>query len=210
MGRILERYEAALGPGETAPRLARYTDNHDEGRGLFRYGAGAVRAVNRLIFLSPHAIPFLLCGQEFGAVNRPTIHERLRACEKGRRILTPETVRWEDGVEFEGNLFARGREERNEWHRFYRDLIRLRRDHPELQRGGFERLDMEEHAPPSERSVLAFDRRLGRSSVRCAVNLGPASHALGGAALLSGEPLYGRLEGDRLGPFEALAIRIRL
>lgn len=202
-GRALLSYEEREG----AFWLARYTDNHDEGRGVFRFGEGAVRAVNRLLFMSPRTIPFILTGQEFGAMNRPSIHERMGTCDKGRRVLRAEGVHEEAGVEFEGNLFARGRDRRRAWYAFYRELIDLRRDTPELIDGTFAVIDAGEAARGEDRSVLAFDRELGGSVVRCAVNLGPEPRALENAGLLGGDVLYGGLDGDTLGAFEAVVVR---
>ncbi len=53
MGCILERYEDRGGEAGEGPWLARYSDNHDEGRGLWRFGRGAVRAAMQLAFLAP-------------------------------------------------------------------------------------------------------------------------------------------------------------
>jgi glycosidase len=200
--RALQNYERGA-PGK-GPWLARYTDNHDEGRGLYRFGAGGTRAAMRLAFLSGHCLPFLLAGQEFGALNRPPIHERIGPCDKGRRRLDDRGEREEAGVEFEGNLFARGRDERQAWRAFYRELIQLRRARRELREGAFATLDAGEEAAPAERTVLAFERRLGRRALRCAVNLGPEPRRLARADRFAGRWLYGRLDQDRLGAFEAV------
>lgn len=144
--RALLNYEDVLKPGE-APWLARYTDNHDEGRGLYLWGAGAVRAINTLAFLSGHCLPFLLTGQEYGALNRPSIHGRLYAIGKNRRVREGERVYEQGAVEFEGNLFDRGVESRAAWFAFYRDLIKLRLTQPALQRGAFALVDAGEESP---------------------------------------------------------------
>ena len=208
METALLNYESSLPPGDDAPRLARYTDNHDEGRGAYRFGEGAVKAVNRLAFLSNHCIPFLLTGEEFGALNRPSIHGRLHPCDKGRRLFRGREAQAEDGVEFEGNLFARGLEGRKAWYEFFRQLIHLRLKTRELTRGTFLLLDAGEACPPLDRTVVAFERRLRRSAVRCAVNLGPEPRELKNAALFAGEVLYGGLEGDSLPPFSAVVARV--
>jgi len=205
----LRNYESLLPPGDAGPFLARYTDNHDEGRGTYRFGEEAVRAVNRLIFLCNHCIPFLLTGQEFGAMNRPSIHERIGPCDKGHRIARADGIRAREGVEFEGNLFARGCEHRRDWYEFYRELIALRLHHRELQRGNFFLLDAGEACAASERSVVAFERRYRNAAMRCAVNLGPEQRMLKNAALFSGEILYGGLKGDALPPFAAVAVRVQ-
>lgn len=203
---VLCGYEERAATADSPPWLARYTDNHDEGRGLHRFGAGAVRAAMRLAFLSPHTMPFILCGQEFGAVNRPTIHARLGTCDKGPRVIDGAHTRVEAGVEFQGNLLAPSLEERRDWFDFYKALISLRQATPELSRGDFELLDIGEESPSAERTVIAFERRFGASAVRCAVNLGPDSRRLGNAGLLAGAALYGALEGDRLPGFGAVVV----
>ena len=208
METALLNYESTLPPGDDAPRLARYTDNHDEGRGAYRFGEGAVRAVNQLIFLSNHCIPFLLTGEEFGAVNQPSIHGRMHSCNKGRRLLRDGKVHVEDGIEFEGNLFARGVENRIGWYIFFKDLILLRLKTKELTRGKFMMIDAGENCEKPERTVIAFERRLRRSAVRCAVNLGPEIRELKNAPLFAGEVLYGGLRGDSLPPFSSIVVRV--
>jgi glycosidase len=205
MEAALMRYETALPAGPSAPRLARYTDNHDEGRGLYLFGPGAARAVNQLIFMSPHTLPFLLTGQEFGALNRPSIHDRLTPIGKKQRIQTARGAYEKDAVEFEGNLFARGAAERRDWYAFFQALIRLRRKTPELIHGSFVPVDAGEDAPPPRRAVIAFDRVYRRSTVRCAVNLGPEPRRIQ-ADRFSGQLLYGRVE-ETLPPFSGFAVR---
>jgi len=208
METALVNYESTLPPGEDGPFLARYTDNHDEGRGLFRFGEGAVRAVNQLIFLSNHCIPFLLTGEEFGAVNRPSIHQRLGTCDKGRRVVRGTDVGSDAGIEFEGNLFVRGSERRLAWRMFFRELITLRLKTRELTRGKFMLIDCGENCAATSRQVVAFERRVRRTAVRCAINLGPEPRTLKNAALLAGEVLYGGLQGDVLPGFGAIVSRI--
>lgn len=204
----LLNYESILPPDEDSPRLARYTDNHDEGRGLYRAGPGAVRAMMQVAFLSGHSLPFILTGQEFGALNRPSIHARIGLCDKGRRVQTPRGARVESGLEWEGNLFARTAEERSDWFRFYRDLIQLRLKSRELLRGRFQLIDAGEDVPPAQRTVIAFERRLRRSALRCAVNLGPEPRALASFCPQPGETvLYGQMTGSALPPFCAIVVR---
>lgn len=221
----LTNYENVLSPGE-GPWLARYTDNHDEGRGLYLWGAGATRAVATLAFLSGHGLPFLLTGQEFGAVNRPSIHGRFYPIGKTRRVLiggtpvrAPEQdaltgglrrdFREEAAVETETNTFARGRDERAAWFRFYRDLIRLRLKQPVLQRGSFSLIDAGEDAPRSRRTVVAFERRFGRTVLRCAVNMGDQPRRLAHNGLLDGPALLGGLADGILPPFGCVVLRGR-
>jgi glycosidase len=210
-GRILMQYEEAA-PKFAGPRFtARYTDNHDEGRGLYRFGPGGFRAMNTLAFLSARTLPFLLTGEEFGALDRPSIHARCQPCDKGRRILALDGREYRvEGVELEGNLFDRSREARQQWYRFFRELIALRKQHRPLWDGACEILDAGEDAPARERTVIAFDRKLGRKLIRCAVNLGDQPRRLARAAdLFIGETLYGTLADDgTLPPFAALVVAV--
>jgi len=208
---VLMQYEEAA-PHFAGPRFAaRYTDNHDEGRGIYRFGPGAFRALNTLAFLSPHTLPFLYTGQEYGAVNRPSIHARCQPCDKGRRVLDlngRETR--QEGVEFEGNIFARGLENRQRWYDFFHEIIALRKKHRALIDGDCAILDVGEKASATERTVIAFDRRLGRHLIRCAVNLGNQSRQLERAPdLFIGQPLYGELDpGATLPPFGSYVVKM--
>jgi glycosidase len=209
--RILMQYEEAA-PRFDGPRFAaRYTDNHDEGRGLFRFGPGAFAAMNALSFLSSRCFPFLFTGQEFGAVNRPPIHERCSVCDKGPRVVAADGREFQKpGVEFEGNLFSRTFEERHRWYDFHKELIDLRLKNPPLVDGACSILDVGEDASTLERTVVAFDRTLGKKLLRCAVNLGDQPRKLDRAPhLLSGQTLYGHLDADGcLPPFSALVVKI--
>ena len=207
METTLMKYEERLEQSPEAPRLARYIDNHDEGRGLYRFGEGAALAVNQLIFLSGHAIPFLLTGQEFGALNRPSIHERMNICDKGRRFLQGGELRDAPGIEFEGNLFARTRRMRQGWYAFFQELIQLRLTHPELVHGEFKLLQAAEDCADNQRTVVAFERRLGDSLFRCAVNLGPETRRLHHATLFARDPIYGGLVDGALLPFTSVVVR---
>lgn len=201
----LRNYESVLPPGEDGPFLARYTDNHDEGRGIYRFGAGAVRAAMQLAFLSNHALPFLLTGQEYAAENRPSIHNRIGICGKGCRVKISGSISRIPGIEFEGNLFARGYSARAEWYQFYRSLIALRSRHRPLQIGRMLFLDIGEECPAAQRHVVAFERRLRNRAIRCAVNMGPSPRRFRETALFQGPLLYGRLEDGALPPFSAIA-----
>ena len=209
--RVLMQYEEAA-PRFAGPRFtARYTDNHDEGRGLYRFGPGGFRAMNALAFLAPRTLPFLLTGEEFGALDRPSIHARCQPCDKGRRIVGADgRERHQEGVELEGNLFDRSLEARQHWYQFFKELVALRKRHRPLADGACAILDPGEDAPPRERSVVAFDRTLGRQLLRCAVNLGDQPRTLSRApSLFVGKPLYGALEpGGVLPPFSALVVQV--
>jgi hypothetical protein len=71
-------------------------------------------------------------------------------------------------------------------------------------------LDVGEDAPARDRTVIAFDRKLGRQLVRCAVNLGEQPRKLTRAAdLFVGETLYGALAaGGVLPPFGAVVVKV--
>lgn len=152
------------------PRVARYVDNHDEGRGVYRFGSEASRVLMALAFLSERSMPFLLTGQEFGAANRPSIHERMQPCDKGCRVeMADGGERSKEGVEFEGNVYARSIQERQAWLAFFRELIALRKAETALISGRTEWLPTLPDDP--EGNVLRFDRVLGNRRIRCLVNL---------------------------------------
>ena len=203
----LVNYEQRLAKVPADKRLARYTDNHDEGRGVYRFGDGAVLAFTQLIFLSGRSIPFLLAGQEFGAMNRPSIHERIAPCDKGFRRKSGEEIVEIAGVEFEGNLFARGVLRRKGWYAFYRDLVALRIQTPELSHGAFKLLECGERCPQNQRTVVAFERKFQDQIVRCAVNLGPEPRTMAHHSLFSREPLYGAIKDGVLAPFTSVVVR---
>ncbi len=195
-------------PGDTGgPWLARYTDNHDEGRGIWRFGAGGTRAMMQLVFMTGHTLPFLLTGQEFGAANRPPIHERMGLCDKGPRVVTGDVVKARDGIEFEGNLFVRGMQERQAFFSFYKKLIALRRGQAALTAGSFELLEAGEEGAREARTVIAFARGLGGKNLHVAVNLGPAPRKLQQAGLFAGRKVYGQLKNGVLAPFAAVVAR---
>lgn len=202
--RALLNYEEKLGPG--APYVARYSDNHDEGRGFYLYGPGATRAINQLVFLAPRTLPFILTGEEFGAVNRPPIHDRMNPIGKRRRIVNGDHVREQESVEFEGNSFARTREERAAIYHFFQELIRLRNRHRALREGSFALIEAGEEAARHHRTVVAFERRLGRKAVRCAINMGPQARKLSNAKAFRGTILYGSLLRGTLPPFSSVVV----
>lgn len=199
-------YEDDTALAALEPILARYTDNHDEGRGVYRFGDGAVRAMMQLAFLAPHTLPFLYGGQEFGAANRPPIHERIQPCDKGCRMQVGSGVLIREGVEFEGNLFARGQAARQAWFEFYQALITLRKTEVCLTDGDFTLLDVEEEAAPTDQAVCAFARQHAGRTLHCAVNLGPTPRKLGNAALLEGPCLYGGWAAPTLSGFSAVVV----
>ncbi|HMO50028.1 MAG TPA: alpha-amylase family glycosyl hydrolase [Kiritimatiellia bacterium] len=206
----LMNYESRIS-GENAPYVARYTDNHDEGRGMYLFGEGAVRAVNALIFLAPHTLPFLLTGEEFGYLNRPPIHDRMNPIGKRRRLINADgNVRGQESVEFEGNVGLRDFAARQDLYKFFQDLIRLRHKHPALTKGAFALWNAGEICPPDQRAVIAFTRTHRQTTLLCAVNLGPEDRRLENAeALRQGEAVYGKLHGDVLPAFSAVVVAVR-
>lgn len=205
---VLSSYAHDPRPAVAGAYLARYTDNHDEGRGLYRFGPGGVQAMMQVAFLAPGTIPFLYGGQEFGAVNRPPIHERIQPCDKGYRCVGATETSTRQGVEFEGNLFARTHAERQAWYRFYQEWIALRRQWPALTRGSYAPLDLEEQAPQKDHQVLAFIREHDGVKLTCAVNLGPTTRSWGNQQAFQGTPIQGQLNADgALGPFAAYVVQ---
>lgn len=205
----IANYASRLAKGDDAPHVARYTDNHDEGRAMYLYGEGAVRAVNALIFMSPHTLPFIMTGAEFGACNRPPIHDRINPIGKRRRIVKGDQVWSQESVEFEGNLFLRTCEERQALYRYFQGLIALRKKNPALVHGAYEPWDAGESCPPDQRAVIAFVRSYRGKRLLCAVNLGPEDRTLNRAADINGSaPVYGALKGDVLPAFGAVVVRL--
>jgi len=206
--RALLNYEERLPAGPTAPFVARYSDNHDEGRGFYLFGPGATKAINQLVFMAPRTLPFILTGEEFGAVNRPPIHDRMNPIGKRRRIQCGDHVREQESVEFEGNSFARDPAERAAIYKLFQDLIRLRLKNKEFTRGKFALLDAGEVCAAHHRTVVAFERKLGKTAVRCAVNLGPDARGLRHANLFEGAVLFGGLNNGQLPAFSSVAVRV--
>lgn len=151
--------------------LARYVDNHDEGRGVYRFGKEACRVMMDLAACMPQTILFTLSGQEAGAMNRPPIHEYFSICDKGFRKVEGETVRVVEGIEFEGNQFFRNPEERAESISDYRKRFQLRHEHPALLHGTWEPLDVGEQTEDQEKSVVAFLRKHQNEALVCMFNL---------------------------------------
>lgn len=205
--RALLNYEEKY-PKPGPPFVARYTDNHDEGRGFYLFGPEAAKAVNMLVFMAPRTLPFLLTGEEFGALNRPPIHDRMNPIGKRRRIQCADHVREQESVEFEGNCFARDPAERAAIYQLFQSLIRLRRTYKAFTHGGFKLMDAGEDCQPNQRSVVAFERTLGKQTIRCAINLGPHERRLRNAELFTGELLFGPQVAASLPAFSAIAVRV--
>jgi glycosidase len=183
--------------------LGRYVDNHDEGRGLYRFGAGACRVMMDLAACMPGSIVFTLSGQEAGALNRPPIHEYIGLCDKGYRKPDGSRV---DGIEFEGNLFLRTPEERAEAIREMRDRFALRKHHPALVSGSVAFLNIGEQAPESEHTVAAFVRDGEGERLACLFNLGHTDRRLSNPP--SGETVYGDSGNEILPAFACRIVKL--
>ena len=198
--RLLTDYEDLLPTIPHPVFMARYTDNHDEGRGIYRFGLAAVKVMTQLLYATNHCIPFMLTGQEFGAANRPSIHNRFGLCDKGCQIVDGTTIYRREGIEFEGNCFVRTYTARQELVQFYRDLITWRKTHPALQTGTFQWLEADEEGPAPSHTLIAFERSNEEETVRCIVNLGHTPKRFRNTRLLSGQPLTGPLPADGVIP----------
>lgn len=203
--RVLTEVQAPL--EHTSARWVRFLDHPLLGRGVYRFGEGGTLAVNQLQFLLGRTVPQLMTGQEFGALNRPARARRIGTFARGRRLLAGDGVEDIRGVEMEGNLFARGRQQRLGWYAFFQDLIAVRQQAPELIHGSFRLLEAGEKCPQNQRTVVAFERKHRDGVVRCAVNLGPEPRQLAHAGLFEHPPLYGAFKDGVLAPFTSIVVR---
>ncbi|MCC5850144.1 MAG: DUF3459 domain-containing protein [Verrucomicrobia bacterium] len=181
--------------------LARYVDNHDEGRGLYRFGPEACRVMMDLAACLPDTILFTLAGQEAGAMNRPPIHEYFGLCDKGYRRVEDGQVRRVEGIEFEGNQFFRRSEERMQGVSEARKRFALRRAHPALRSGDWVPFDPGEKADAADKTVVAFTRSGEVERLICLFNLGHEDREL--ANVPTGRLLYGEGGGKILAGFQA-------
>ncbi|MGA0333988.1 MAG: alpha-amylase family glycosyl hydrolase [Kiritimatiellia bacterium] len=179
--------------------LARYVDNHDEGRGVYRFGPQASRVMMDLAACMPQSILFTLAGQEAGAMNRPPIHEYFSICDKGFRQIHEDRIRKIEGIEFEGNQFFRTSEARRQAVSEARKRFSLRKEHPCLVSGNYLPLDVQENSPDTEKTVVAFTRQLAGESLHCLFNLGHEARNLG--RIPEGTLIAGSCENATLEPF---------
>jgi glycosidase len=185
--------------------LARYVDNHDEGRGIYRFGPQACRVMMDLAACMPQSIVFTLAGQEAGALNRPPIHEYFSICDKGfRRIVHGQTQHIE-GIEFEGNQFFRTAEERMRSISETRKRFSLRENSTALREGSWEPLDVGEQAADPDKTVVAFTRTSENQTLHCLFNLGHESRSL--QNLPVGKSIYGVEATTELSPFSTLILQ---
>jgi len=184
--------------------LARYVDNHDEGRGVYRFGREACRVMMDVAACMPQTILFALSGQEAGAMNRPPIHEYFSICDKGYRKLEGESVRVIEGIEFEGNQFFRTSEERAASISEFRNRFTLRNEHAALLRGDWSPLDVGEEGPDSEHTVVAFTRSSPDETLHCLFNLGHEARTI--ETPPTGRVVYGAPLGYRIEPFSSVII----
>ncbi len=228
-GGEIDRFEAAL-PAGCWPDLV--LSNHDSSRHATRYDdeqLGEARArVAAVLLLASRGTPFLYYGEEIGMRDVPIPADRLM--DPVARNIHPKVGRdpertpmqW-DGSEAAGfstgapwlpiaadagarNVEAQRENPASLLH-LYRDLLRLRRSTPALQRGEYRRLDTPE-------PVLAFERSTEGSRALIALNFGgdAVSIELGAGSVAAGirtaygEPIPSRAGLIHLEPSEALVL----
>lgn len=194
---------------ERAPErlLARYVDNHDEGRGVYRFGNEASRVMMDLAACLPGSIVFTLAGQEAGALNRPPIHEYFQLCDKGYRLVNAQGgITRVEGIEFEGNQFFRTPEERGQCVSEMRKRFELHRTSSALRSGSWREIEVGEQSPEPERTVVAFERRSEEETLICLFNLGHEVREL--VSPPTGTLLLGTEEGSRMPAFSSRVLRV--
>ena len=120
-----------------------FSDNHDEKRAIARFGEKGALAASALVF-TLDGMPMLYNGMEVGDTTE----------SGGPALFEPLQVFWPIA------------ERRPEFHKFYEEIMALRKQHPALRSGGLEWLD---NSGPS--SVLTFVRRGASEDLLVAVNL---------------------------------------
>jgi glycosidase len=120
-----------------------FSDNHDEKRAIARFGEKGALAASALVFTLDGA-PMLYNGMEVGDTTE----------SGGPALFEPLKVFWPIA------------ERRPEFHKFYEQVIALRKEHPALRSGDLEWLD---NSGPS--NVLSFLRRGAGEELLIAVNL---------------------------------------
>ncbi|NCD33543.1 MAG: hypothetical protein EOL87_09035 [Spartobacteria bacterium] len=204
---LLTEYDRVTAGLKEPVYFARYSDNHDEGRGAWRFGLSAVYVWNSLIYCTSHCLPFMLTGEEFGAVNRPSIHNRFGLCDKGRQVWNGDSWYVQEGIEFEGNWFSRGFQARQQLFSHFKTLNALRRDHSVLVSGAMTFIESGEEGPQNGPTVVAFERTQGHDRVRCLFNLGQQPRCVD-AHLMQGEVLYGSAEGRIIPAFGWVILKV--
>ncbi len=184
--------------------LARYVDNHDEGRGIYRFGPEACRVMMDLAACMPQSMVFTFAGQEAGALNRPPIHEYFSICDKGFRLVEGDEVRNVEGIEFEGNQFFRTAEERTQAISEMRKRFTLHQ-HPVLQQGDWNAIEVDEQAADPDKTVVAFSRSLNGDVLSCLFNLGHEKRDL--KQVPQGKVVYGQMESNSMAPFSTVIIQ---
>ena len=192
----IERLESLLPEADGWPTLV--LSSHDEPRHAFRYDhaeLGDARArLAAVLLLTLRGTPFLYYGEEIGMRNVEIPHERLQDPVginiHPRFSRDPERtpMLWDSspgagfsdgepwlplGPDAGKRSVADQRDDPESLLRLYKDLLRLRRSTPALQRGSYRGLD----APPG---VFAFERRLGSQRVRVALNFGDVARSWSG------------------------------
>jgi len=195
---LIEEYQ------KRAPQnlLARYMDNHDEGRGIYRFGPQASRVMMDLAACMPQTILFTLAGQEAGAMNRPPIHEYFTICDKGFRLIDGDHIRNVEGIEFEGNQFFRTSEERGLAISEARKRFELRKEYTSLCEGSWQALEVDEDAPEADKTVVAFTREVAGETLHCLFNLGHENRRL--KKRVDGERIYGEAGAEQVPAFSCV------
>ncbi len=197
--------------------------NHDEIRLIARYGADAARAA-AVLLLTLRGTPTLYYGDELGLPQSEIDPHRQQdpwgrrvpgqgrdGCrtpmqwtpEPGRGFTAPDTAPWlpttpaGDGYDVATQL-----DDPTSILNLYRELLVLRRRHPELHSGSFVALDGQPEG------VLGYHRHAAGSTVRVYVNFGPEARAVrGGRVLLSSYLDRSGSEPDlELRPHEAVVL----
>jgi alpha-glucosidase len=225
---VVERTMSAL-PSEAWPAWAMST--HDgEGRAASRWCQGDLASARcaLLLLLTLRGTPILYYGDEIGmidATSPPASDRRDTAETAASRDRSRAPMRWEPGPAAGFTSSARPwlpappagvptvaeqRADRGSLLWFCRDLITLRRRHPELMAGSM-------RIVPAPEGVLAWERRdSGRGGFVVAINLGDAPAVIGLGPVTESQVLLGTdrrrdgqtLAGDTsLGPSEGLLIR---
>ncbi len=199
---LIGEYEAQLPPGGWPNWVL---GNHDQSRIATRIGPARARAAAVLLLAGLRGTPTLYYGDEIGMedveippdrirdpweINMPGLGEGRDPCRTpmrwtgaaGAGFCPPGVEPWLPMGEVgpDGSVAAQA-EDAGSMLSLHRDLLALRRAHPALSRGGYERIE-------AQGGVLAIVRREGASRIAVALNLGdaPAEARLPGPA---GAPL---------------------
>jgi len=152
--------------------------NHDVTRHRQRYGGSEqVARLAAVMLLTLPGTPFMYQGEELGLIDAVIPPDRVVDVDgrDGCRAPVPWTPTPDHGWPHDPWLpfvdaaaecnVATQREQPNSMLHLYRDLLRLRHDHPALQTGDFTMIERDDN-------VLAYRRSLGEQVLTIAINLG--------------------------------------